>query len=70
MTGRMCDARIYNWAIPDDLVWQLYDPATRWDLYYPIGRKVWSFKAPAAPGGASIAKLYSYQQAVQLASTI
>lgn len=31
--GVLWDARIYNRALSDEAVWQLYDPQTRWDLY-------------------------------------
>jgi hypothetical protein len=42
-TGRIADVRIWNVALTDDEVWDLYDPQTRWDLYYPIGKKTFSF---------------------------
>lgn len=35
-------------ALSDAEVWSLYDPATRWDLYYPLGSRVWSFDTVAA----------------------
>jgi hypothetical protein len=31
--GYIDDVRVYNRALSDAEVWQLYDPATRWDLY-------------------------------------
>jgi hypothetical protein len=39
-TGYIADVRIYNRALSADEVWQLYDPATRWELYQPE-RKLW-----------------------------
>lgn len=42
-------ACIWERALDDAGVARLYDPETRWELYYPIGRKTWSF-APAAAG--------------------
>ncbi len=40
-TGYIADVRIYNRALSADEVWQLYDPATRWELYQPE-RKLWA----------------------------
>ena len=46
LNGQMFDARIYNRSISAAQNWALYDPATRWDLWYQPGRKLYSF-APA-----------------------
>lgn len=46
LNGQMFDARIYNRSISVAQNWALYDPATRWDLWYLPGRKLYSF-APA-----------------------
>ncbi|RJQ04807.1 MAG: hypothetical protein C4551_10025 [Bacillota bacterium] len=48
------DARIYNrWFSPTE-VWQMYDPVTRWDLYW-TRRGYWTVvKAPAGGGAATL----------------
>jgi hypothetical protein len=46
--GLLCDGRIYNRALSDAEVWSLYDPATRWDLYWVPGRRVFVDVAAAA----------------------
>lgn len=51
--GRIADARIYNRALSPAEIYQLYDPATRWELYRPIQR-MWQVKAPAATGHSLI----------------
>lgn len=35
--GLIGDVRLYNRLLSDAEIWQLYNPATRWDLYQPIG---------------------------------
>lgn len=46
---------IWQHAQSDSEVAALYDPATRWELYYPIGRKTWSFStAPAVTSRGGI----------------
>lgn len=35
-TMRTAEFRLYNRAFAPEEVWQLYDPATRWDLYLPV----------------------------------
>jgi len=47
VTGQAFDARIYNRPLIDAEVFALYDLKTRWDLYYPIGRIVYSFPQAA-----------------------
>lgn len=43
-TGRMCDVRIYNLALRDLQVAAYFrDPRLSLDLYYPLGRRTWSF---------------------------
>lgn len=46
LPGYIAEARIYDCVLSDSQVWQLWDPATRWDLYLPIQR-FWAVKAPA-----------------------
>lgn len=53
LNGRISDVRIYNRALSDEEVFALYNPATRWDLYYPIGRKSWFPVGKAASAAAS-----------------
>jgi hypothetical protein len=45
-SGAISDARIYNRALSDFDVYQLYDYKTRWELYYPIGRVSYFFANP------------------------
>lgn len=43
-TGRLADARIYNRALTDlEAAEYFRDPRDSLDLYYPLGRRVWSF---------------------------
>lgn len=53
--GTIYSFAIYNRALTASEVWELYEPRTRWDLYYQLGRKTYSFK-PAAAGGIPIGK--------------
>ena len=48
LNGRISDSRIYNKTLSDAEVYLLFDPATRWQLYYPLGRKSWMFVGKAA----------------------
>jgi len=36
MSGQISDARLYNRALTAAEIWQMYDPATRWELYKPV----------------------------------
>ncbi len=36
--GSLGDGRIYLGVLPPSIIYQMYDPATRWDLYAPIRR--------------------------------
>jgi hypothetical protein len=38
--GTILSATVHEAALSADVVWQMYDPATRWDLYRPL-RQVW-----------------------------
>ena len=42
--GYMADPRFYVPAPPAAVRWQMWDPATRWDLYRPL-RQFWAVKA-------------------------
>lgn len=44
------DLRVYNRDLPDALAVHMYDPSTRWDLYYETGRVSYFF-VPAVVGG-------------------
>ncbi len=48
-SGLIADVRIYNRALSDLEVAMLYDPATRWDLYWQPNRRAYVFQ----PGGAA-----------------
>lgn len=39
-SGLFADFRCYNVALTPDALWSLYDPATRWDLYWVPSRRV------------------------------
>jgi hypothetical protein len=41
LNGCLGDARIYNRALTATEVWNLYNPATRWDLYAQPNRRVY-----------------------------
>jgi hypothetical protein len=36
----VCDARLWNRALPPGEVWALYDPQTRWDLYWQPSTRI------------------------------
>ena len=46
MSGQICHACIWNRALTPPEAAMLYDPSSRWDLYYPIGKRTW-FSPPA-----------------------
>lgn len=48
-TGMLADARIYNRALTDlEAASYFSDPRLSLDLYYPLGRRVWSFPKSVA----------------------
>jgi hypothetical protein len=47
LNGAIAEARVYNRALTDAEIYQLYDPATRWELYYPLHRR--TYFAPPPP---------------------
>lgn len=47
-SGMIADVRAYNWALSDNDIYALYDPDTRWELYYPIGRISYFFATAGA----------------------
>ena len=47
LTGYVAEYRTYNRALQPDDVWQIYDPATRYDLYQPL-RRLWAVKSVGA----------------------
>lgn len=57
--GIIWDTRVYAKALNDAEIWALYNPASRWELYYETGRVTY-FIVPAAavggnPGASSLA---------------
>lgn len=52
-SGMVAEARIYNRALSDGEVWNLFAPSTRWDLYGPTKRAFFMF-LPIAPTGVPI----------------
>lgn len=49
--GLLGDCCVWSRALNEADAMRLYDPATRWELYYPLGRKTYSFPGGAAAGG-------------------
>jgi len=45
------DSRFYRRPLSDTEIWQLYDPATRWDLYWTPSTRTHFFLNAAAGGG-------------------
>jgi hypothetical protein len=39
--GRVADVRVYDRVLTDEEIHTIWDPGTRWDLYYPLGRKAY-----------------------------
>lgn len=54
--GYLTDLRVYNRGLSANEAWQMYDPATRWDLYLPV-RRIWATVEVAA-GVAPTGVLY------------
>lgn len=46
--GLVADVRVYDRALSPAVVWQLWDPSTRWDLYYPLRQRVFVDMGAAA----------------------
>lgn len=59
LNGAISDARIYNLALTAGEVAAQSDPRSRWDLYYQLAKRTYSFRAPAGtivtPGTATLA---------------
>lgn len=56
--GKIAEARYYHKALNDQEVYELYDEETRWDLYYPLGRKVYAIPHATAAVGRSQVVIY------------
>lgn len=52
--GNVWDFRVYSDPPSAEVIQQAYDPATRWDLYYELGRRTYFFPAVVS-GAASLA---------------
>jgi hypothetical protein len=48
LNGTIADVRVYNRALTDAEVWELYDPRSRWDLYWQPNTRAYSFMSAAA----------------------
>ncbi len=55
-------ACIWSRALSDAEVSSLYDPATRWELYYPLGRKTYSFGASVAVVTSVVPQVMHYKR--------
>lgn len=52
LNGRLSHVCVWNVAKSDQDVVEMYDPATRWELYYTLGKRVYFLPpAPPAVGG-------------------
>ncbi len=52
LTGTLEDARLYRRVLSAGDIWQMYDPRTRWELMYVVGKKRYFFD----PGSLGLAK--------------
>lgn len=59
LNGTQWDSRVYDVALTADEVWLLYDPRTRFELYYPLGMKTYSFSPPAAGGADAVPQCWA-----------
>lgn len=50
--GSLTDFRFYTRALLAEEVAEMYDPRTRWELYYPLHRRTWGMPGPA--GGRAV----------------
>lgn len=53
--GEIVHVCLWNRALSDFEVGKLYDASSRWELYYPVGRKTWSFSPAAATNPQKLA---------------
>jgi Concanavalin A-like lectin/glucanases superfamily len=54
--GYLSDIRVYNRALSADEVTALFNPRTRWELYYPLRQRVWCLGAvPTVPVSKQLA---------------
>jgi hypothetical protein len=51
--GRASDFCFWNRVLSDAEIYMLYDPPTRWDLYYPLGRVTYTFGEVGGGGGGN-----------------
>jgi len=49
LDGRLWNFLLFNTALTDAEIWQLYDPSTRWDLAYELGRTLYFFPSTVIP---------------------
>ncbi len=61
-SGRIAEVRVYNRAMTDAEVWQLYAPETRWELYRPavwfMGAAVTAVRIPRPPAAYNTLAIY------------
>lgn len=55
--GQLADARVWNRALTNDEVFRLFDPKTRYDLYYETGKVFYSFN-PFVPGPVPVGRKF------------
>jgi hypothetical protein len=49
--GLIGPVQVNNIALPPPVIWQMYDPATRWDLYM-VRRRYWTVGIPTVVGAS------------------
>lgn len=50
LDGQVADVRLWRRALSDAELWALYDPATRWDLYWQPSTRAHAWYLPVAGG--------------------
>jgi len=61
--GKLADIRLYNRALTDlEAASYFSDPRLSLDLYYPLGRRTWSFGKRAAAASQAPRSMHQYRQ--------
>ncbi len=56
--GMLWDVRVYNWVVPNVVAHAMFDPTTRWDLDYELGRIKYYF-LPSVADSFDVAQMLS-----------
>lgn len=69
--GYLSDIRVYIRAFSADEIAALYQPRTRWELYYPLRQRVWSFgSSSSTPPAKQLALPGSVGTAMSMSGSI